>query len=157
MSASRLNSETSVLASAASIDVHDSCPPAEAAIVDNGIGEFNDAAAPLHEVAPLSCFARDANGVVIGGAVGRRWGCCCELQQLWVASEYRGRGVGTALVRAFEEHARTHGCSNFYLETFSFQAPDFYRSLGYLAVHEHQVYPHGIIKHLMVKRDGDCA
>ena len=67
-------------------------------------------------------------------------------------------GVAARLMRQIlVEHARTHGCSNFYLETFSFQAPDFYRSLGYLVVHEHQVYPHGIVKHLMVKRDADCA
>ncbi len=135
-----------------SIQTHNRHPTAETAIVDHGIGEFNDAAAPLHEVEPLSCFARDATGGVIGGAVGRRWGRCCELQQLWVAPEHRRRGVGAALVRAFEAHAQTHGCTDFFLETFSFQAPAFYRALGYDTVYQHAVYPHAIVKHVMLKR-----
>jgi ribosomal protein S18 acetylase RimI-like enzyme len=134
-----------------SVSAHDSYPPEETALVDNGLGEANDAAAPLHEVRPISCFARDASGKVIGGAVGRWWGSCCELQQLWVEPSSRRRGIGAQLVRAFESHARTHGCSSFYLETFNFQAPGLYRSLGYKVAHEHRVYPHGIVKYLMVK------
>jgi hypothetical protein len=39
------------------ISTHDSYPPEETALVDRGLGEANDAAAPLHEVRPLSCFA----------------------------------------------------------------------------------------------------
>jgi GNAT superfamily N-acetyltransferase/uncharacterized glyoxalase superfamily protein PhnB len=139
------------------IDTHDSLPPAETALVDEGIGTANDAAAPLHEVRPLACFARDAAGAVLGGAVGRRWGACCELQQLWVQPAQRGQGIGSALVRAFEQQARGHGCRVFYLETFSFQAPDFYRALGYATAHVHDVYPHGIVRHLMVRHDGAHA
>jgi ribosomal protein S18 acetylase RimI-like enzyme len=83
--------------------------------------------------------------------VGRRWGTCCELQQLWVQPALRRNGLGAALVRAFEAHARGHGCSRFYLETFSFQAPSLYRALGYEVAHELALYPHGIVKFLMVK------
>lgn len=133
------------------ISIHDELPP-EAALIDQGLGIANDRAAPLHEVRALSCFARDAAGEVIGGAIGRRWGSCCELQQLWVAAEQRRRGTGRRLVEAFEAHARTHGCTSFYLETFSFQAPALYRSLGYDVAHAHAVYPHGIVKYLMVKQ-----
>ena len=51
------------------ITTHDEPPPAAADRVDRGIGLSNAAAAPLHEVRPLGCFARDAEGQVIGGAV----------------------------------------------------------------------------------------
>ena len=78
------------------ISTHDSYPE-ETALVDRGLGEANDAAAPLHEVRPLSCFARTETGLVVGGAVGRWWGQCCELQQLWVEPSYRRRGIGTQL------------------------------------------------------------
>lgn len=139
------------------ISLHDSHPP-EAALVDTGLDEANDAAAPLHEVHPLSCFARDGSGQVIGGAVGRWWGTCCELQQLWVDPSRRRQGIGTQLIRAFESHARSHGCLSFYLETFNFQAPELYRSAGYKIAYEHAVYPHGIVKYMMVKQvSGDDA
>lgn len=77
------------------VRVHDSYPPQETALVDHGLGEANDAATPLHEVRPLSCFACTKAGRVVGGAVSRWWGQCCELQQLWVEVSYRHRGIGT--------------------------------------------------------------
>ena len=133
------------------VSVHDSYPPEESELVDGGLGEANDVAAPLHEVKPLSCFAWAESGQVIGGAVGRWWGPCCELQQLWVLPSHRRRGIGTQLIQAFETRAREHGCSSFYLETFNFQAPALYQSLGYTVAYEHAVYPHGIVKYIMVK------
>lgn len=136
---------------------HDHLPPEETALVDTGLGDANDAAAPLHEVRPLSCFARDEAGEVVGGAVGRRWGRCCELLQLWVRPELRRQGLGARLVREFEAQGLLHGCTHFYLETFSFQAPSLYRSLGYEVTHEHAVYPHGIVKLLMVRVIGEGA
>ena len=44
-----------------------------------------------------------------------------------------------------------HGRESFYMETFNFQAPALYRSLGYEVAYEHKVYPHGIVKYIMVK------
>lgn len=133
--------------------LHDDSLPAEAAaVVDEGLGAANDAAAPLHEVRALACFARDAAGTVIGGAVGRTWGECCELQQLWVAPTHRRAGLGAALVRRFEARATERGCTFFYLETFSFQAPALYRSLGYDTLHRNAEFPHGIVKFAMGKQ-----
>jgi len=54
------------------------------AAVDRGLDLSNHAAADLGAVRPLACFARSADGQLIGGAVARTWGRCCELQQLWV-------------------------------------------------------------------------
>ncbi len=135
-----------------SVTGYDSYPAEECALVDQGLGAFNDAAAPLHEVQAIACFARDSSGKVVGGAVGRRWGTCCELQQLWVQPEQRRQGVGSALVRAFEAHASSHGCTSFYLETFSFQAPSLYMGLGYAVEYQRTVYPHGIVKYHMGKQ-----
>lgn len=132
---------------------HDDRGPAGAAeTVDRGLADFNDAAAPLHEVQSLSCYAHDDSGQVIGGAVGRSWGACCELQQLWVHEDWRRRGIGAALVRRFEAHAAGRGCSRFYLETFNFQAPGLYRSLGYEEVLAADFYPHGIVRYTLHKQ-----
>lgn len=130
--------------------LHDDLPP-EARLVDEGLGTSNEQAAPIEEVKPLACFARD-DGRVVGGAVGRTWGECCELQQLWVDPDFRKKGVGTLLVREFERGGAGRGCRTFYLDTFSFQALEFYRSLGYQPGLEIAGFPAGITKYVMLKK-----
>jgi GNAT superfamily N-acetyltransferase len=132
------------------LTAHDDCPGDAAAVIDAGLGQFNDAAAPLHDVRPLACVAR-ADGTVVGGAIGRRWDQCAELLQLWVREELRGTGLGRRLLLAFEQQAAQHGCTLVILETFSFQAPQFYAALGYAVEHERRAYPHGISKFFMSK------
>ena len=133
------------------VTVHDELPDVEARLVDAGLGIANDGAAPLHEVRPLSCFARLASGAIAGGAVGRTWGLCCELQQLWVDPAHRRRGIGRQLLSAFHERAEARGCRTFYLETFSFQAPALYRALGYVVRLEIAGFAPGVVKYTMVR------
>lgn len=135
------------------LSVHDDVPPEDGRVVDQGLDNSNAAAAPLHEVRPLSCFARLEDGAVVGGAIGRTWGRCCELQRLWVHPAHRHLGMGTRLVRQFEEAAAARGCSTFYLDTFSFQARPFYERLGYEARLEIGGFAPGVIKYIMVRID----
>lgn len=129
-------------------------PPAESVrAVDAGLHQYNYAVAPLADVSPVAAFAADPSGQVIGGAIGRTWGRCCELLQLWVASEHRASGVGSRLLREFETHAKGRGCNVFYLTTLSFQAPDFYRKHGYQVLAEINGYPDDIVKYLMHKTE----
>lgn len=123
-----------------------------ALVVDEGLGNANDKAAPLHEVQPITCFAKDRSQVLLGGAIGRRWGPCAELQQLWVHESHRCCGIGAALLRAFEERARLQGCSSVFLETFSFQAPRLYLAHGYQIAYENHLFPHGIVKFHLIKK-----
>ncbi len=130
---------------------HDDSVPAELArSVDQGLGDANEVAAPLHEVRPMCCFVNDASGSVIGGAIGRRWGRSCELQQLWVDAAKRRQGLGAQLVRRFESIARRHGCTQVYLETFSFQAPRLYRALGYREIAAIDGFSTGIVRYTML-------
>jgi GNAT superfamily N-acetyltransferase len=130
---------------------HDDVPAPEGDVVDAGLDAFNHEAAPLHEVRRLSCFARAADGTVVGGAVGRTWGEACELQQIWVDAAQRKHGLGSEILQRFETLARRRGCRTFYLETFSFQAPAFYAKHGYRVAAEIRAYPHGIAKFVMMR------
>lgn len=113
------------------LTVHDDEAPVEAAVVVAGLDEANEQVAAFRDVRPLSAYVRDSGGVVIGGAVGRTWGDCCELRVLWVEKRQRGNGIGTRLLRAFEARAVERGCRLAYLETFNIQARPFYEALGY--------------------------
>lgn len=127
-------------------------PPEDGLVaIDRGLDQYNVSVAPVSDVQDLASFATDSSGSVVGGAVGRTWGRCCELLQLWVEPTHRAAGVGSRLLRQFEEHAARRGCDVFYLTTMSFQAPDFYRKHGYVSLATITGYPNGIAKYLMHK------
>ena len=120
--------------------------------VDAGLDAFNAAAPSLAGVRPLAVICRAADGEVVGGLVGRTLGECAEVRQLWVAAEYRKRGTGAALMQRFEAAAAGRGVRLVYLDTFSFQAPGFYRKLGYEVALEIAGYAEGVSKFTLVKR-----
>ena len=134
---------------ALSFSITDTPPEDKLLAVDTGLEDHNYAAAPLKDVTQLAAFATNEAETVIGGAVGRTWGQCCELLQLWVATEHRSQGVGSRLLQAFEAHARIRGCNVFYLTTLSYQVPEFYRRHGYSVLAQIAGYPNGIVKFLM--------
>jgi len=142
-----MNGDTLVFSSS------DTPPDTSVLAIDSGLEQYNLSVAPLSEVRRLASFATDSSGHVVGGAVGRTWGRCCELLQLWVEPSRRAAGVGSRLLRQFEEHAARRGCNVFYLTTLSFQAPDFYRKHGYVSLAEISGYPDGITKYLMHKTE----
>ncbi|GAA0764301.1 GNAT family N-acetyltransferase [Ideonella azotifigens] len=130
---------------------HQDVPQAEAGVVDAGLDAANQQARALQDVRGLSVFARTAADEVIGGAVGRTWGDCCELQELWVAPALRNQGLASTLLGRFEDLAAQRGCRLLYLYTFSFQAPDFYRKRGYQLAFCLRGFSQGVEKYLMQK------
>ena len=134
------------------ISVHSPASAEAVAIVDAGLDSHNIAGAPLGEVQPLHVIAHDPGGAVVGGAIGRTWGECCELQQLWVSAELRSTGIGTQLMDVFEQNAHSRGCRLVYLDTFSFQAPNFYQARGYVEMLRTEGFTGGVIKLTMHKR-----
>ncbi len=137
--------------------VHDQVVPEDAAAVDAGLDAANLTAGPIRDVRPLSAMARTADGRPVGGAVGRTWGECCELQQLWVSAAHRHQGVGSRLLQEFEQQAQARDCRLVVLDTFSFQAPEFYKTHGYEVAFEIRGYTQGVVKHTMMKRLGSVG
>ena len=73
------------------------------------------------------------------------------VDDMWIHEYLRGQGVGRELMRQVEEAARGDGCRHAYLQTFDFQARDFYEKLGYRVVGQLDDYPPGQIFYWMRK------
>ena len=93
--------------------------------------DYNMAHANSQDGYPISIFLRDAKHQMVAGISGWLWGECLEIDYLWVHETLRGQGVGRRLVMVLEEAAIERGCRQITLETFNFQAPEFYEKLGY--------------------------
>jgi predicted N-acetyltransferase YhbS len=62
---------------------------------------------------------------------------------LWVAEPYRKIGIGSRLLLGAEAAARERHCRGVYLDTFTFQAPQFYARHGYREFGRLSDYPPG--------------
>jgi GNAT superfamily N-acetyltransferase len=92
---------------------------------------FNqERAGPFHDVR-LVLTARGAANELFGGLVGLGFWNGLFIDLLWVDEPARRRGIGTALMRAAESEARERGWQVCFLSSWTFQAPGFYRRLGY--------------------------
>jgi ribosomal protein S18 acetylase RimI-like enzyme len=117
--------------------------PAEIDLLENHIYAFNAKTTGIDDELGLAIFGRDGEGRLIAGLSGHTWGGCCEIRQVWVHEALRGRGIGRRLLQLAEGEARRRGWSQIVLATHSFQAPGFYRKLGFEVVATIPNYPRG--------------
>ncbi|MGW7252579.1 GNAT family N-acetyltransferase [Streptomyces sp. NPDC054834] len=104
---------------------------------------------------PLHVWASDETGDLAGGLVGHTWATWLHVTYLWVDARHRGAGLGSHLLKEAERIARAdRGCHSARLETWDFQAPDFYRGQGYEVVCVIPGYPPGITEYTLTKRLG---
>jgi GNAT superfamily N-acetyltransferase len=100
---------------------------------------------------PLTVIARDAEGTVVGGVHGETlWGWL-YVAIVAVAENWRRHGLGTRLLREAESEAVRRGCTNVWLDTFSFQAQPFYEREGYHIFGALEDFPPGETRYFMTK------
>jgi GNAT superfamily N-acetyltransferase len=89
----------------------------------------------------VSLFVRDESGKLLGGLTGDVWADWLHVKVLWLDPSLRRQGLGSRLLAQAEQEARAHGCKGIFLETFSFQAPDFYARHGFEVFGRIDEYP----------------
>lgn len=119
------------LSSGLRLDIDDQPAEADVEVLPNGLEAFNESRWPGHQKwRPLAVFARERESIVagLGGETYAGW---LFIRYLWVGDALRGKGIGRELMGAGEARAVERGCHSAWVDTFSFQAPGFYRKLGY--------------------------
>jgi ribosomal protein S18 acetylase RimI-like enzyme len=124
---------------------------AEIDFLEDRLYEFNSQATGIFGALSISVVGRDAQGEIVAGLCGHTWGRCCEIRQVWVHEKHRGQGLGRRLLELTETEARRRECFQIVLSTYSFQAPEFYRKLGFEIVASLHDYPLGH-QHLQLRK-----
>ncbi len=102
-------------------------------IVRDGLNNYNGPFAGPDNLRPLAIFARDDSGAIRGGLLGETFWRWLHISILWVNESDRHQQIGTRLLAMAEKEAVDRGCMGAFVDSLSFQAPDFYRKNGYLA------------------------
>ncbi len=133
------------------IEIDSSPAPEDELIVWDGLREYNEAHVPASGDAAFAVFLRDADGVIHGGVLARAGRGWLHISSLWVEERIRDQGYGTQLMAAAEAEGQRRGCHSAYLDTFSFQAPDFYKQCGYEVFGVLEAFPKGHQRYFMRK------
>jgi ribosomal protein S18 acetylase RimI-like enzyme len=120
-------------------------------IIGSGVSRYNIRQAGDNKFERL-CFVLNSPDLeVVGGVLGEVYWGWFYLDLLWVKEELRGRGYGHRLLEIAEDEARKRGAKHVYLDTFSFQAPDFYKRHGYQVFGELPDFPTGHQRYFLRK------
>jgi len=110
--------------------------------IANQIRAYNRSKREEAESEPLNLYVEDEKGNLMAGLVAETFGNWLEIEYLFVREELRGQGIGSKLLQRAENEAKNRNCRFAFVNTYQFQAPDFYLSHGYKEVFALQDYPY---------------
>ena len=113
----------------------ESCKDGDADYIIDRLVEYNLAKVPAKQKVLFETLDKkitDDNGNIIAGCVAKMY-CwnVAYIDTLWVGSEYHGQGWGARLLAEVEKTSKAKGCYLIHLDTFDFQAKEFYEKQGY--------------------------
>lgn len=92
------------------------------------------------------------NGKIIAGIIARMY--CWNVvyvDTLWVDPNYRERKIGKSLLKNVETEAKSNGAKLIHLDTFDFQAKEFYKKQGYVVFGKLDDCPENHYRYFMKK------
>ncbi len=102
----------------------------EWSIIGGGIHNYNIQQAGEDNGQTMCFVVQGLNDEVVGGVIAATHWNWLYIDLMWIKEEFRGLCYCKRLLKLVEEKARELGAKNTYLDTFSFQALDFYKKYG---------------------------
>jgi GNAT superfamily N-acetyltransferase len=119
--------------------------------IGGGLTDFNTRQAGDDKGKNLCFVLQTPEWKIVGGVIGATYWDWLYINLMWVREDLRGRGFGRQLLEKAETEARQRGAKRAYLDTFSFQAPAFYKKLGYEEFGRLEDFPAGHTRYFLVK------
>lgn len=123
------------------LEITDKITEEDENIIFKELLEYNLARIEDKNPRDLGIYLQDEEGQKIAGLIGNTHGNWLSIKFLWVSEEMRGQNLGSDILSQAEKTAKERGCKYSFLDTFSFQAPEFYRKHGYKEVFVLENYP----------------
>lgn len=94
---------------------------------------------------------QSTDGTIVGGIIGATYWDWFYINLMWIQEDYRSKGYGNQLILQAEEEARKRGAKFAHLDTFSFQAPEFYKRHDYQVFGKLDDFPKGHTRYFLKK------
>ena len=120
-------------------------------IIGGGINDYNQQQAGAAHAQRICFVLKGPDQGIVGGVIAVTYWDWLYVDLMLIKEELRSRGYGHRLLTLAEDKARQHGAKHVYLDTFSFQAPDFYKKHGYHVFGELKDFPAGHTRYFMTK------
>lgn len=120
--------------------------------IENNLKKYNCSNLGIKAAKPLAIFVKNKNNNKIGGIIAQINGNWLEMSLLWVDEKFRGRKIGSKLLKTLEAEAIVRGCKYAFLDTFSLKAREFYLKLGYKEVLKLDEYPATSKRYYLLKQ-----
>jgi len=119
-----------------------------------GLQEYNRSKLLFDNIPKSTGFSKciKVNGEIVGGIVAYTFWNMAVVETLWVKEAFRNNGYATALLNALESHAKEHGSTIIYLETFNPHMRNLCEKLGYAVYGIMDDYPEGHSRYYMCKQ-----
>ena len=108
----------------------------------NLIRAYNQSKREPSKSEPLNIYVEDEQGNLLAGMAAETFGKWLEIEYLYVSEDLRGQGIGSEILCKAEQEARERKCKHSFVNTFRFQAPEFYKKHGYKEVFALKEYPY---------------
>jgi len=119
--------------------------------LEDRLHDYNVEQTGMDDGQEYAFFVRDDDQEIRAGVAGWMWGGSCYIRSLWVHKDLRGQDIGTKLLQSVEREALARDCQLIVLESFSFQAPEFYQKLGFETFAVLEDHPRGHQHHYLRK------
>lgn len=133
------------------IEISDRVTPEITSCIAEGLDRFNDQQIGYGDRLPLAVVVKDPDSGDVLGITGRSSLGLLFLDLFYLPEALRGTGLGSELLRRFEQEGRRRGCLSAVLYTISFQAPEFYQRHGWQRMGEVPCLPPGTSRIFMSK------
>ena len=97
-------------------------------MLDNEFNKYADKNGVTCNYKPFNFIAQE-NDEVVGIITGHSYYKEIYISELIILEQYRNKHIGSDLVKSVEEYFKNKGFENINLNTYGFQAPEFYKKM----------------------------
>ncbi len=147
-----INHERGLMKSDLHLIVQSSPSEAEIRFIHDRLVEYNSESGYMSDPRQILFSLRDGTGEVVGGAACIMFWDWVYVSLLWIEAKHRKHGWGTRIMEKVEAYAVENKCIGVFLDTVDFQAPEFYKKLGYEIFGTLEDMPRGQTRYYYRKR-----